>query len=42
MKDEDMLSHYYEKDDINIVKTMVTQAQRKYSYMFEIHYEKDR
>lgn len=40
--DEVMLSHYYEKDDINIVKTMVAQAQRKYSYMFETHYEKDR
>lgn len=40
--DEDMLSRYYEKDDINVVKTMVAQAQRKYSYMFENHYEKDR
>lgn len=40
--DEDMLSHYYDKDDIDTVKTMVVQAQRKYSYMFENHYEKER
>ena len=39
--DENMLNQYYDKADIDTVKTMLAQAQRKYSYLFETHYEKD-
>ena len=40
--DENMLNQYYDKADIDTVKIMLAQAQRKYSYLFETHYEKDR